>query len=101
MAKENLVEQEFVIFRRKSSSKRKLAIRIEVQTRMGKKVSFDESMRASPHEKKATDAARRKLESLYGSLSKNDKEKMGFWRDLEDSKKADRVALEKKASSHT
>jgi predicted nucleic acid-binding protein len=60
-----------------------------LQSKLGKKVSFDEAIRVSLQEEKETDTARQKFESLYGSLSN----RKDIWKDLENSKKADRITL--------
>lgn len=70
-----------------------------MQTKLGRKVSFDDAIRASLNERKVVEEARRKFDSLYGSLS--EKAKKNFWKDLNHSKKVDRIALEKKASAYS
>jgi hypothetical protein len=73
-----------------------------LQAKLGKKVSFDEAIRISLHEKEAVQEARRKFDLLYGSLSQKHKgSEKEFWMDLERSKRADRKALEKKVSKYS
>ena len=69
----------------------------ELQAKLGKKISFDDAIRASLHETTSVKEARQKFDSMYGSLSKESKK--DFWKDLEKAKKADRIAIEKKAAS--
>jgi hypothetical protein len=65
-----------------------------LQTRLGRKVSFDEAIKLSLEEKKGVEEARRKFGSFYGSLT----EDKSVWKELENTRKADRRALEKKAA---
>ena len=64
-----------------------------LQTRLGRKVSFDEAIKISSEEKKGVEEARRSFASLYGSLTGGEE----VWRELENTRKADRIALERKA----
>ena len=68
-----------------------------LQTRLGRKVSFDDAIKLSLEEKKGVEEARRKFGSLYGCLSKD----KSVWKELENARKADRIALEKKAAALT
>lgn len=70
-----------------------------LQAKLGRKVSFDDAIRTSLRERKSVEEARQKFDFMYGSLSKESKKE--FWRDLENTKKADRIAIEKKASSYS
>jgi hypothetical protein len=70
-----------------------------LQAKLGRKVSFDDAIRASLREWHSVEEATRKFDSMYGSLSK--KAKKEFWKDLEKMKKMDRMDIEMKASSYS
>lgn len=65
-----------------------------LQGRLGRKISFDQAIRASLAEAKGVEEARSKFDSYYGSLSGE----KGIWTDLERERKAERKAIEKKAN---
>ena len=65
-----------------------------LQGRLGRKISFDHAIRASLEQMKGMEEARRKFNSLYGSLSGAN----GVWADLEQERRVERKALEKKAN---
>ncbi|HXQ93211.1 MAG TPA: hypothetical protein VN739_09425 [Nitrososphaerales archaeon] len=65
-----------------------------LQGRLGRKISFDQAIRASLAETKGLEEARKRFDSLYGSLSGE----KGIWTDLERERKAERKAIEKKAN---
>jgi sugar/nucleoside kinase (ribokinase family) len=64
-----------------------------LQAKLGRKVSFDEAIRTSLEEAKGVQEARRKFDSLFGSLA----EEKGVFEDLEKMRKKEKVVLEKKA----
>lgn len=66
-----------------------------LQARIGRKVTFDEAIRALMEETKGVKSAREKLDSLFGSLTG---EKV-LWRDLEATRKKEKEFLERKARS--
>ena len=65
-----------------------------LQGRLGRKISFDQAIKASLQEAKGVEEARSKFDSHYGILSGE----KGMWTDLERGRKVERKALEKKAS---
>ncbi|MFI5422281.1 MAG: hypothetical protein ACHQ1H_15065 [Nitrososphaerales archaeon] len=67
-----------------------------LQSKLGRKVSFDEAIKLSLEEKKGVEVARRKFGTLFGSLSDDRK---SAWIELEKARRADKKALEKKAAA--
>jgi len=64
-----------------------------MQARLGRKVTFDEAIRLLMDDAKETGEARRKLDSLFGSLAGE----RGVWEELEVERKSERARIERKA----
>jgi hypothetical protein len=65
----------------------------DLQMKLGRKITFDEAIRFLVQEVRGTSEAREKFDSLFGSLAgRND-----LWRELEETRKRERIAVERKA----
>jgi len=64
-----------------------------LQRRLGRKVTFDEAIAVLVAEAEGSGRAREKFDSLFGSLAGE----RGVWRELEASRRKERVAIERKA----
>lgn len=64
-----------------------------MQARLGRKVTFDEAIKLLMEDARETGEARRKFETLFGSLAGE----AGLWEELEAERKSERTSIERKA----
>ena len=69
-----------------------------LQARLDRKVSFDGAIKLSLEEKKGVEEERRRFNAFFGSVPDD---RNSAWEELEKGRKADRLALEKKAATQS